>query len=587
MNKTVTINISGIIFHIEEDAFESLSKYLADIKSYFSNTEGGNEIMSDIESRIAELLQERTSASKQVVLMSDVEVVKNVMGKPEDFGGEHTKKETENRNNGYNNEYQQKTKRKLFRDPDDKAIGGVCSGLAAYFDVDTVWIRLAMFLLIFFGGLSLWVYIILWMVIPQAKTTADKFAMRGEPANINNIYQSFKEEAEDVKNRFNKNKDSYRQQFKDTGRTVKNNGSIFLHGLFNLIGRAIGLFLLILGCVLLFTYVLSVFGISFADSNIHASHWKSVIFESTSNYVLGVIAFIIVFGIPVFMLVYAGIKLLFRLSYSNKWLNLSLGMLWLLGLIIGIYVTASTLMQFSENTKLKEVVELKSLGDTIVVKLNPVYNTLKQLNVEKDGDLDTELNNQHGGYHFAETSNGLSIIGFAGLDVIESSNDSVEMVIYQSAKGKTKKEANANAKAISYTYQQSGNQLIFDEVFSVAAGTKFRVQEVDLKLKLPKGKVIYFDKSVKHLLDDVENTTNTWDGDMVARRWKMTEKGLECIDCNNLDNLKNDEDETDEKKKNITINNEGIKVNGDEAEIKIDGNGVRIKTKDKDEEEKN
>lgn len=587
MNKTVTINISGIIFHIEEDAFESLSKYLADIKGYFSSTEGGNEIMSDIESRIAELLQERISASKQVVLMSDVEVVKNVMGKPEDFGGESNTADNNRNNNAYQDTFQQKIKRKLFRDPDDKTIGGVCSGLAAYFDVDTVWIRLAMFLLIFFGGLSLWVYIILWMVIPQAKTTADRFAMRGEPANINNIYQSFKEEAEDVKNRFHKNKDSYRQQFRDTGRSVKNNSTLFLHGLFNLVGRAMGLFLLLLGVILLIAYAMSVFGISFADSNIHASHWKSVIFESTTNYVLGVISFIIVFGIPVFMLVYAGIKLLFRLNYSNKWLNLSLGMLWLLGLIIGIYVTASTLMQFSQNTKLKEVVELTSFGDTLVVKLNPSFNTLKQLNVEKDGDLDNDLNKQHGGYHFAETTDGLSIIGFAGLDVIESSNDSIELVVYQSAKGNTKKEANANAKAINYHYSQSGNQLIFDEVFSVAAGTKFRLQEVDLKLKLPKGKVIYLDKSVKHLLDDVENTTNTWDGDMVGRRWKMTEKGLECIDCDNLDNIKNENDEENEKTKNITINDKGIKVNGEEAEIKIDQNGIRIKSHEKDETEKN
>src|SRR3954464_14523618 len=94
MNKTVTINISGIIFHIEEDAFDKLSKYLSTIKGYFSKTDGGNEIMSDIEARIAELLQAKINVSKQVILMSDVEHVMNVMGKPEDFGAEQTREES-------------------------------------------------------------------------------------------------------------------------------------------------------------------------------------------------------------------------------------------------------------------------------------------------------------------------------------------------------------------------------------------------------------------------------------------------------------------------------------------------------------
>jgi hypothetical protein len=85
MNKTVTINISGIIFHIEEDAYDTLSKYLSTIKGYFTNADGGSEIMSDIEARIAELLKEKVSDYKQVVLMADVEHVMNVMGKPEDF----------------------------------------------------------------------------------------------------------------------------------------------------------------------------------------------------------------------------------------------------------------------------------------------------------------------------------------------------------------------------------------------------------------------------------------------------------------------------------------------------------------------
>lgn len=570
MNKTVTINISGIIFHIEEDAYDSLSKYLATIKGYFSKTDGGNEIMSDIEARIAELLQEKINAVKQVVLMVDVDHVKSIMGKPEDFGEnqskEDDKKEEEQTTSG------EKVKRRLFRNPDEKAIGGVCSGLAAYFDIDIVWVRLAMFLLIFFGGISLWVYIILWIIIPEAKTTADKFAMRGESANINSIVQNFKEEAQDVKNRFKNN---------EIGNTVRGNVATLLNGFFNIVGRLIGLLLVFLGCAFLFAYVTSLFGISVADSNSDISNWKAVLFSSSANYAMAVLAFIIVAGVPVFMLLYGGIKLLFKIKYSNRWLNLSMGIVWVVGLIIGFCVTVTTVKQFNEGSKVKETVELHGLGnDTLVVKLNPAMATLKSLNFENADDLDTYFGRNNSGYQFGESNRKLTIIGHADLDVVESSSDSVELVINYSARGYNKKEANENAKTIKYSYTQANNVLIFDEVFSVLEGSKFRAQEVDIKIKLPKGKVIFFDKSVKYLLNDIENTTNTWDGHMVGRRWQMTERGLKCIDCDGLDELEEEDFHhvNNIHAKNITINEDGIKVNGTDAEIKIDENGIKIKT---------
>ncbi|MDP3556700.1 MAG: PspC domain-containing protein [Bacteroidota bacterium] len=589
MNKTVTINISGIIFHIEEDAYDSLSKYLITIKGYFSKTDGGNEIMSDIEARIAELLQQKINASKQVVLMSDVDHVRGIMGKPEEFGGDQANEEQADQKEG-NNSSQEKIKRRLFRNPDEKAIGGVCSGLAAYFDIDIVWIRLAMFLLIFFGGISLWVYIILWIIIPEAKTTADKFAMRGESANINNIVQSFKDEATDVKNRFKNN---------DFANSASSSISRILTGFFNIIGRLIGLFLVFLGCVFLFAYVTSLFGISVADSNSDISNWKAVIFNSSTNYAFGILAFILVVGIPVFMLLYGGIKLLFKITYSNRWLNLSLGIAWLFGLVIGFYVTVTTVKQFSETSRVKVTRELHAIGDTIIIKLNPAMATLKQFNFVNADDLDTYFSKNQGGYQFGEVENKLSIIGFAGLDVLESNSDSVELIINYTSRGYTKQEANENAKTIKYSYSQNNSELIFDEVFSVLAGTKFKVQEVDIKLYIPKGKVIYFDKSVKHLLDDVENTTNTWDGNMVGRRWQMTEKGLKCIDCEGLNDDGEDDydnegkhitktvvikdgqviiNETNNEEHGVVINKEGLKINGNEAQIKIDENGIKIKT---------
>lgn len=599
MNKTVTINISGIIFHIEEDAYDRLSKYLSTIKGYFSKTDGGNEIMADIEARVAELLQSKINASKQVILMTDVDYVMNVMGRPEDFGAEQSREDADANQNNKNEERetytQEKIKRRLFRNPDEKALGGVCSGLAAYFNIDTVWVRLAMFLLIFFGGLSLWVYIILWIVIPEAKTTADKLSMRGEQANINTIFKSFQEEAEDLKNRYTKDG---KRQFNDVASNVRDNftyargsAASVLNAMFNIIGRLIGLFLIFIGGILLFAYIMSLLGISVLDSSEYVSHWRHVIFESSSDYVLAVLSFIIVAGIPVMMLIYGGVKLLFKIRYSNRWLNVSLGIIWTIGLVIGFYVTAVTVRQFTQNSRIRETSLIHGTGDTLILKMNPGTMEVKSMTFDNNDDVETFLTNNHNDYVFGERAGKRSVIGYAELNVIESNSDSIELIITKSSQGYTKKEANENAKAIHYKYKQNGNELIFDEIFLVDEGSKFRAQDVDIKIKLPKGKVIYFDKSVKYLLDDVDNTTHTWDGDMINRRWRMTDRGLKCIDCEGLDDVRKHGDEDDEeygsKKHKVTINDKGIHVNGDETEINIDEDGIKIKTPEKEVEVEN
>lgn len=141
MNKTVTINISGIIFHIEEDAYEKLGTYLKTVRSRFSEEDGRDEIMTDIESRIAEILNERVGPSKQVVLMADVDHVISLMGEPEAISDKEGKTETNSEKEDSRNEGREYRRRRLYRDTDDKVIGGVCSGMGYYFDVDPIWFR--------------------------------------------------------------------------------------------------------------------------------------------------------------------------------------------------------------------------------------------------------------------------------------------------------------------------------------------------------------------------------------------------------------------------------------------------------------
>ncbi|MGZ3921848.1 MAG: PspC domain-containing protein, partial [Bacteroidia bacterium] len=371
MNKTVTINISGIIFHIEEDAFEKLSKYLGTIKGYFSRTEGGNEIMSDIEARIAEMLQAKTSAIKQVVLMADVDSVIETMGKPEEFGSEQ-EQETTQHTEAPGEEYSGPVKKRMFRDPDHKAVAGVCSGIAAYFDVDVVWIRLAMFLLIFFGGVSLWVYFILWIVIPEARTTAEKLAMRGEKVDINNISKTVKEEAEQLKKRMEKYGNDFRNKDFSQPRNFFDKLVDFIKEFFILFGklfaRVVGAILLIFGVVFMFVLLSTIFGFSVIGSNNEFNDWVNLFFMERSHYTMGMIGLVLFFGIPVLMMIYGGIKLLFRITYSNRWLNLSAGLIWLVGFLIALYVGITTGKDFGNEGKIKEQVQIVQ-HDTLYLTL--------------------------------------------------------------------------------------------------------------------------------------------------------------------------------------------------------------------------
>ncbi|MFO7874377.1 MAG: PspC domain-containing protein [Bacteroidales bacterium] len=197
MKKTLTVNISGIVFHIDEDAYSRLSSYLERIKKHFAREEGSEEIISGIESRLAELFQGKKQDHRQVVDLSDVEEAIGQLGEPADISGEEEEEE-QREESSHEAAYEPPPKR-LFRDPDNKYIGGVCGGLGAYFQIDPVWIRIIFLLTLFAYSFGLILYIILWIVIPKARTTADRLAMRGERVTLSNIERSIKEDLNEIK----------------------------------------------------------------------------------------------------------------------------------------------------------------------------------------------------------------------------------------------------------------------------------------------------------------------------------------------------------------------------------------------------
>ena len=565
MNKTVTINISGIIFHIEEDAYDKLSKYLNTIKGYFTNNESGNEIIADIEARIAELLQAKVSQFKQVVLMNDVDEVINALGKPEEFGIENDEKNSTKENTSQT--FTEPIKKRMYRDPDEKAIGGVCSGVAHYFDVDVVWIRLATFLLIFFGGVSLWVYIILWIVIPEAKTTADKLAMRGERINIDNISKSLKEEMEGLKSRMN---DGSKNMSSFTRNGMDRVGDI-IGAVFRVFGRIVGAFLVFIAVIIMFGLMSTVFGFSFAGDSAEFNDWINIIFINRSHYWLGFIGLILTVCVPAFMLLYGGFKLLFRIKYSNRWLNISAGLIWLIGFIMATYASVKIASDFSESSKYKENKTVMASAETYTIS---AIEGEQLLSLYKIDDVSFGDHSEHhfnkSEYTIGTLNNKKVIVGSPNLRIVTSTNDKIEIVINKKARGKEKRLAYDRAKEITYNYKLDSTKVILDELFYLSEDQKFRFQEIEILVKVPKDKIIYLDHSLMNIIYDADNITNTYTQDMLNRRWKMTDKGLECIDCNGL------EKEDDSQGRKVVMDEHGINIKGKGAHIVIDEKGVKI-----------
>ena len=207
MKRTVNINLSGRVFYIDDDAFARLRAYLDRLERYFKKQEEGQEIINDIESRIAELLGDRISGETGVVTIQMVEEVMSMMGQPEDFEDEEAASDSSSQS--YEKYTYGRANKRLFRDVDGRVLGGVCGGIAAYLNMDPVIVRIVFALFIFFGlGITIPIYIILWIVVPAALTTAQRLEMRGENVTISNIEKAIRNEFEDVKQRFSRVRDS-------------------------------------------------------------------------------------------------------------------------------------------------------------------------------------------------------------------------------------------------------------------------------------------------------------------------------------------------------------------------------------------
>ena len=199
MKKTLTVNLGGTVFHIDEDAYQLLDKYLSNLRIHFRQEEGSDEIMDDFEMRISELLNERVRLGYEVITINEVEEVIRRMGKPEEIFADEKHEEYQEQGNSHEKGTAQ-AKKRLMRDPDNRILGGVAGGFAAYMDWDPTLVRIGLFLLMFFYGIMIPIYFLLWIIVPLAKTATDKLEMRGENITVENIGKTVTDGFERVSN---------------------------------------------------------------------------------------------------------------------------------------------------------------------------------------------------------------------------------------------------------------------------------------------------------------------------------------------------------------------------------------------------
>jgi len=510
MNKTVNINLASTFFHIDENAYQILERYLRKLKEGFKDTAGGEEILQDIEARIAELFQDLKTNPDYVINTADVEKIIGIMGEPETVLSEEDI-----------NTSQEKIHRKLYRDPEDKYIGGVAAGLGHYFKIDATWIRLIwLFLALFSGGVFTLIYILFWILVPLAKTTGDLLRMKGEPVNIATIKKKIKEEFDDVTTKI---KDL---DYEKAGSTLKKKSKNFFQFLENLIRKIPSIILKLIGLLFLLISISSIFALFIGSFVLLGLGNLLLPFQFVD---LGVfpdsfwrIALILAVLIPFIFLFSLGIRLLRGVSSRIGSVNrLVLFSLWIIA--IGTLVFTGT-NQIRKNSIAATQTTIHELAieheDTLRVSL--FINEIKpnSWKFKKNNPLNA-LSRR------IEKSQKL-----VTLSIKPNKLSSTSLEIQASAKGADEKKAQQAVEQLTYRWEQEGDILFLDDQIKNQPLSGFQTKNIEMTLLLKEGQIIALDESLRKVLSyPIENNQNWNSRSTAGYLWKMGSQELICLDC--------------------------------------------------------
>ena len=336
MKKTLTVNLGGTVYHIDEDAYILLDNYLNNLRYHFRKEEGADEIVRDMEARIAELFDEALRGGLQVITIKEVEEVIARMGKPEELNDGEEENASASGEKAYDSE-STGTSRRLFRNPDDRVLGGVVSGLAAYFGWDVTWTRIVFILAGFLIHGLILAYLLAWIIIPLAQTATEKLQMRGEPINVENIGRT-------VTDGFEKVNDYVHSEKPRSALHKLGNGVVAVFGF--LLKLCLVLLLiccapfLLVGLVVLFALLMAATGVivnlpTFIYNIIPWVDWSSV--HTIPGVIVGLtVCGLLVVGIPIAGLIQAVMQSFGSWKPMGTSAKVVLVLLWMVALAIGI-----------------------------------------------------------------------------------------------------------------------------------------------------------------------------------------------------------------------------------------------------------
>jgi phage shock protein PspC (stress-responsive transcriptional regulator) len=577
MNKTTSINLGGYFFHIDEDAFRKLSNYFDAVKRSLS-PDGREEIINDIESRISELFTEKLGSTKQVIGLKEVDDIITIMGQPEDY-----KIEDESPKNDFQSNYTSTGSiKKLYRDKDNSFLGGVLSGLGHYLGVDPLWLRIIMVILFFGFGTGLVLYIILWILIPEAVTTSQKLEMKGEPINISNIEKKVKEGFNEISEKFsNLDHDKMAKNAKNGAERIGNTISEIVTSIFNVISKIIGVFIVLFTSITLISVIIGGIAMIFFSSmpdNFLYNHIHTPFCFETPIWIQGLLLIIVV-GIPLFYLLILGLKLLTsRIKSIGNTINYSLLAIWIIGLASVLFLTIKEISQNAYTGKdIKKVAINLKPSDTLNIKF--VSNNLYSKDIYEHENFEVIHDDTDKEIIF---SNNVSI------KIVETNEPIAFLQIEKTAEGSSIKKAKETAEKIKYNVKIENNNLILDNYWITDLANKKHDQEVELFLYLPKGTIFKVDKNFKHF-DRSENDYFNLHHSSDTYTYIVSENKVLCINCpieeNEYNDVENDTISNLEENSEIILNEDGIlikkgnkTVEKENAEsIKINKNGITIK----------
>jgi phage shock protein PspC (stress-responsive transcriptional regulator) len=532
MDKTININLGGTLFQIDQEAYRILRDYLQAINNRFKNVQGGHETIDDIEFRIAEIFQSQKGLAG-VITKENIDSMISIIGKPEDFDSYEPDAESP-----VNTSY----RKRMYRNPDDSIVSGVCGGIGAYLNSDPVIFRILFVLFTVFFGIGFFVYIALWIALPEAKTDVQKRELFGASYNS-------------VKNSFNQSDNTYLSgaPYYNSGYNNSSRIGNAVNEIFRAISRVLfiimRIFLVFVGVVLVLTGFLVILslvlvlvfkfpGLFTADGhNMHMTYYRDflnyIVNPSSAPWIIALTLMAII--LPMLALVYAGVKMIFWFRAKDGIFGLAGLVLWVAIIVVLAVILFNEGISFAERGTATSQTILSAPPDTLYIiagKETAPSKSFKEFSLPDDDYTMFMVDSTHQFYIPARLS--LNI----------SDNKMAKVEIKKHSSGPTRMDAERKAESIIYNYRVSNDTLCLDQYLTLPAGSKWSADFVHINLMVPENTVLFFDKSSEKLfhkdivISKVENdivTDSELDyytepSELGNRYWVITSKGLKNTD---------------------------------------------------------